>query len=53
MKPVGVISGGPYSGQKYWTVRRSSFPRWFVVCLTDENGRKAYREVREQFLESE
>lgn len=53
MKLVGVISRGSYYGQKYWTVRRSSFPRWFVVCLTDENGHMAYREVREEFLESE
>lgn len=53
MKLVGIISRGSYSGQRYWTVRRSAFPRWFVVCLTDENGRKAYREVREEFLEVE
>lgn len=53
MKLVGIVSGGPYAGQKYYIVRPSGFPRWVEVNLGDENGRRANREVPEKFLESE
>ena len=51
MKLQGRIVSGPYSGQAYWFVRKSLFPRWVEVCLVDENGHNVRREVREDQLE--
>jgi hypothetical protein len=53
MKSSGTIFGGNYSGQLYSIVGPASFPRWYLVRLLDYEGKRAMREIRECFLESE
>ena len=53
MKQSGTISDGPYAGQQYYGVQRSPFMGWVEVQMTDENGKTANREVREENLEKE
>jgi hypothetical protein len=56
-KLAGIISGGPYIGQKYKVIgtpyQGNTVPGWIGVYLEDERGHCAVREVRERFLEVE
>jgi len=50
---VGTVILGPYKGQRYEVARgmNSSFLRWRMVILIDENGHKTVREIPERFLD--
>lgn len=53
MNLASTVPRGPYLGQSYRIIGSSRFPRWVEVCLTDESGHEAVREVREWDLEEE